>query len=106
MNFLRKYITPKSSSFINPALLWDFGNIEPDYAKSKKIIIWRVVEYGTLEDWNAIINIYGEENIVMTIKQLSGLSQRSLNFVCKLFDLKKSDFTCYTKPRWRKAHWI
>jgi hypothetical protein len=106
MNFLLKYITPKNNVSINPALLWDFGNIEPDYKKSKKIIIWRVVEYGTLDDWNAIFNIYGQEEVILTIKQLSGISQRSLNFVSKLFDLKKTDFKCCTKTQWRKAHWI
>jgi hypothetical protein len=106
MNFLIKYVTSKNIRSVNPALLWDFGNIEPNYAKSKKIIIRRVVEYGTLDDWMAIFNIYGEEDVVLTIKQMTDISKRSLNFVCKLFGLKKSEFKCYTKPQWRKAHWI
>ena len=105
MNFLKKYFSADNTNKINPALLWDFGTIKPDYKKNKKIIIERVVEYGSLEDWNVILSIYGEEEVVLTIKTLTGISNQSLNFACKLFNLKRKDFKCYTKQPWRKAHW-
>lgn len=106
MNLLEKYFSEiNGQKEINKFLLWDFGNIKPDYIKHKVLIIKRVVEYGTIHDWNVIFYLYKEAEIIAVIKQFSNLSPLNFNFVCKLFNLNKSDFKCYTKAQWRKAHW-
>ncbi len=105
MNFLQNYIDQDTKSEFNTALLWDFGEKEFDLQENKKIIIQRVVEYGSLSDWSFIIKQYGEAEIIRNIKEMSGLSKLNVNFVFKVFNLKPHELKCYTKPQWRKQHW-
>lgn len=105
MNFLRFYIHKDAHHKVGKALLWDFGDKDYDYTKNKKIIIRRVIEYGDIDDWAALFAQYGEREIITEIMQMDNLSDRNLNFVCKLFKLEKSDFKCSAKQVWRKAHW-
>jgi len=105
MIFLKKYIIPNVNNEINPALLWDFGGKPFDYQKHKQIIIQRVVEFGTIEDWGVIFNKYSDDEIISAVKEINTLSNINLNFISKLFGLKKTDFKCCTKPQWRKTHW-
>lgn len=105
MNFLKNYINADNTAEINPALLWDFGQKKIDYKKHKRIIVQRVVEYGGPEDWAKMFSLYSENEIIAEIKELVGLSALNANFVCKLFNLKKTDLKCYTKTHWRIAHW-
>ncbi len=106
MKYLNSYINSNTKPELNPSLLWDFGEKEFDLQKNKKIIIQRVVEYGTLEDWSFIIKQYGEAEVVRNIKELSGLSKLNVNFICKVFNLKPHELKCCTKPQWRKQHWV
>lgn len=106
MNFLKHYINNNASAEINKVLLWDFGREDFDYRKNKKIIIQRVVEYGSIDDWSAIFSRYSEQEIIDVIKGLTSLSDLNLNFVCKVFHLDKNDLRCCTKAQWRKEHWI
>ena len=105
MKYLNSYINSNTKPELNPSLLWDFGEKEFSFQENKKIIIQRVVEYGTLEDWSFIIKQYGEAEVVRNIKELSGLSKLNVNFICKVFNLKPHELKCCTKPQWRNQHW-
>lgn len=99
------FVALNISPMLNKALLWDFGEKDYDVNKHKIIIIQRVVEYGALSDWCFIVKNYDEDSIISIIKQMPSLSNKSINFVCKVFNLDKSDLKCCTKAPWRVQHW-
>jgi len=70
-------------------LLWEAEVETFNYDKSYKIVIERVLERGTLEEWREILRYYGEQKILETIDWSAQLTQRMKDF--SRFFLK-SDF--------------
>ncbi|HCZ36387.1 MAG TPA: hypothetical protein DHV26_10735 [Cytophagales bacterium] len=70
-------------------LLWEYDVETFNYDKSYKIVIERVLERGTLEEWREILRYYGEQKILETIDWSAQLTQRMKDF--SRFFLK-SDF--------------
>jgi hypothetical protein len=70
-------------------LLWEYDVQTFNYDKSYKIVIERVLERGTLEEWREILRYYGEQKILETIDWSAQLTQRMKDF--SRFFLK-SDF--------------
>ncbi len=50
-------------NIINTALLWEYDLNTFNYQKSYKIVIERVLERGTLEDWKEMCVIYNSKQI-------------------------------------------
>jgi hypothetical protein len=65
---------------INPALLWEYNLDTFNYKKSYKIVIERVLERGTLEEWREMAQIYTREQILETIDWSAQLEQRDKEF--------------------------
>ncbi len=70
-------------------LLWEYDLKTFNYDKSYKIVIERVLERGTMNDWKEIVTYYSNEKILETIEWSAQLEERDKNF-SKLF--LKSDF--------------
>ena len=70
-------------------LLWEYDLNTFDYEKSYKIVIERVLERGTIEEWQEINRFYGNNKIVETIDWSAQLKIRDKEF-SKLF--LKSDY--------------
>ena len=70
-------------------LLWEYDLNTFDYDKSYKIVIERVLQMGTPQDWKTIIEFYPQSKIIETIKWSAQIDKYekefSLNFL-------KSDF--------------
>lgn len=86
-------------------LFWDIDPEKLDEQKNKRIIIERVVNFGNLADFKSIINFYGKEAIMNTIRNLNYIDPKTLNFLSILFKIPKSGFKCYTKKQSIKQHW-
>ncbi|MDR2815344.1 MAG: hypothetical protein LBB62_01375 [Proteiniphilum sp.] len=87
---------------ISPSLLWEHDLSGFDRLKSKKIVVQRIIERGWLKDFYAAINLYGGiEGFREIIKEIPGLPERDMNFVCKAFNLKKEELKCYTRKQLR-----
>ncbi len=69
---------------INAALLWEYDLDTFNYVKSYKIVIERVLERGTLEEWREMVRFYTEKQILETIEWSSQLEKRDKDF-SKLF---------------------
>lgn len=70
-------------------LLWEYDLKTFNYDKSYKIVIERVLERGSMEDWKEMMHYYPIEKILETIEWSAQLQERDKNF-SKLF--LKSDF--------------
>jgi len=76
-------------------LLWDVKPSNIDFHEMRKLYVQRIIERGQDHDFYAAINFYGGlENFIIIIKEVHYLSERSIAFVCKAFDLKEEELGC------------
>lgn len=65
---------------INDRLLWEYDLETFNYDKSYKIVIERVLERGTLDEWRAVLSYYGQEKILEVIEWSAQLTPRMKKF--------------------------
>lgn len=68
------------SQIINPALLWEYDLDTFNYRKSYKIVIERVLQMGSLEEWRKMIKFYTKDQILETIEWSAQLDRRDKEF--------------------------
>ena len=61
-------------------LLWEFDYEKFNFDKSYKIVIERVLERGTLEQWREMVKYYTRPQILETIEWSAQLDQRAKDF--------------------------
>lgn len=86
-------------------LFWDTDKNQLDLNRSRSYIIQRALEYGLINDWNAIRQIYGLTMIKEEALRFRELDDVTLAFLCTLFDLRKQDFRCYRLRQSVKSYW-
>lgn len=90
---------------INPTLLWEYNIEKIDFVAMRNLIVQRLVERGWLDDWYAMLNLYCIVGVKKALLELPYLNAKDLNFVSKQFDLRLTDFKCYTRKRSASLHW-
>lgn len=65
---------------IRPALLWEYDLDTFHWECSYKIVIERVVQLGTIEEWKEIYTFYKPEKILETIEWSKQLDKRDKDF--------------------------
>ena len=90
---------------IRESLLWEYRVEDIDYDSMKDIITQRVIERGRVDDFYALLNIYGLEEIKRIIKNIVYLNDKDIAFVCAVFGLKRENLKCYIKKQLQKQHW-
>ena len=65
------------------------------FENSKEQIIYKVVEFGLIKDWNIIKEIYSLETIKTVSLEFRNLDVVTLSFLSTLFNINKSEFRCY-----------
>lgn len=98
---MQTIIKPK----ISKKVFWDVRFEDLDYEKDKFYIIEKVMSFGLWEDFLAIVRFYGKETIRKEIVQSAYMDKEVLNFLCFYFNLKPSQFKCYTRRQSQEAHW-
>lgn len=59
-----------------------------------------------VEDYFAAFDLYGGmEGFRGILREVATLPERDMNFVCKVFDLKKEELRCYTRRQLRLQLW-
>lgn len=86
-------------------LFWDIDPAYLDYSAKARFVIGRVVMFGTITDWKALLNYYGPERVRDEMLQERYLDNRSLNFLSFYFGIPKTQFRCYTLQRSNPKHW-
>ena len=102
--FFDDYKSHKDSQ-VRGTLLWEYDLNRFNWEDMRTLVVQRVIERGRMDDFYAILNLYGLEGVKDTIKQISYLNPKDFSFVCSVFNLKKEDLKCYTKQQSTLQHW-
>ncbi|MEY2829759.1 MAG: hypothetical protein RIQ33_1617 [Bacteroidota bacterium] len=97
--------TTYSISQLSPYLFWDVDVNALEFEKSKSQIIYKVVEFGQIKDWNIIKSVYGLEIIKETSLEFRTLDDVTLAFLSHLFQTEKSKFRCYKHKQSNPNYW-
>lgn len=90
---------------IRETLFWEYDLSHFDWQKMRLIVIQRIIERGRMDDFYAMLNLYGLETVKDTIKQIPYLNSKDRSFVCSVFNLKKEDLRCYSNQQSAIQHW-
>ena len=96
----------KPVELLSKHLFWDIDPNVLEWERSKKTIIERVIERGSLEEWVCIVKIYTLEGIVNTAKTFRSMSPIDLNFIATISNTPKEEFRCYNTRLLMGQHWI
>ncbi len=88
-----------------PILFWDIDPTRLDYDARARYVIGRVVMYGRLTDWDAILDYYGPQRVLEEMLQERYLDKRSLNYLSFYFNVPKEQFRCYNWQQSTPTHW-
>jgi len=83
---------------------WDI-DVSSGKTVSKRLIIERIVNFGTLAEMDFLIRYFGKEEVEKTLCNLNYIDPKTLNFVSKYFGKPKKKFRCYTRRRSMLQHW-
>jgi len=90
---------------VRESLLWEYDLSHFNWQEMRPIVIQRVIERGRMDDFYALLNLYGPKGVKDTIKQIPYLNPKDLSFVCSVFNLKKENLKCYSKQQLTIQHW-
>ncbi len=89
----------------SPILFWDVDIEMFDLQTHKKHLIHKVLEYGSMKDWNLIKDLYGMEAIKETALTVRSLDAVTLAFVSNLFQIDETKFRCYKHRQLYPTYW-
>lgn len=94
-----------NSFHLSDILFWDIDPSKLDYQAKARYVIGRVVMYGSLADWKAILSNYGPDRVRDEMMNERYLDRRSLNFLSFYFKIPRTKFRCYTLQQSNPKHW-
>ena len=83
-------------SVIRPSLFWEYDMSRFDWAKMRNVVVQRVLERGHMDDYYAMLNLYGWEGVREALRMIPYMNRKDMNFACFGSDLKKEELRCYT----------
>ena len=102
--FLSNYKSHASAK-LDTSLLWEYDLDHFDYNQMRNIVVQRVIERGWPDDWYALLNLYGEEGVKKSIKEIAYMNDIDMNFVSVAFEIPLSELKCYIKKQLQETHW-
>ncbi len=87
------------------SLFWDVEPEAIDFDKHRRWVVQRVLEYGRIEDWHAIRELYGLDSVVETAQQVRTLDPKAHAFLCLISGKSKDSFRCFTTKLYTRLHW-
>ena len=86
-------------------MLWEFDLEKFDWQKMRNEVVQRVLERGRMDDFYAILNLYGVEGVKAALREIPYMNDKDMNFACIAFDLRKEELKCYTRKQSMPLHW-
>lgn len=96
---------PLSPEHFSSHLFWDIDPSQLDWEAHARFVIGRVLDYGTLADWQLLKSYYGLERIAAQAMHIRSLSQRSAAFIAALAHIPKQEFACYSTTPSPRQPW-
>ena len=93
------------SAEVRPSLLWEYDLSNFDWQQMRNEVVQRVLERGRMDDFYAILNLYGEEGVKAALREIPYMNDKDMNFACVAFDLRKEELKCYTRKQSMPLHW-
>ncbi len=90
---------------LNNAYFWDINPKNLDEAKSDRLIIERVINFGNLFEIRLLITHYGESLVKKRLCNLNYIDPKTLNFISLLFHIPKTKFKCYSRILLNNPPW-
>ena len=90
---------------LNKNYFWDVDISLLAQEKSKRLIVERTFNLGTLKEIKLIIDFYGSESVASILCKLNYIDPKTLNFISLLFQIPKTKFKCYTRAQSPNQHW-
>jgi len=78
----------------NRQYFWDKGPL--DLSRDKYIIIERILEFGTEDEVEIILDYYGRGSVEDVVRESRGLSPRTVNYFVFLFGLSRGETRCFS----------
>lgn len=92
-------------SDFSPRLFWDVDLTKFDLDKHKIFLVERVLQYGKLEDWTNLKNLYGRGKIKEISLEIRSLDAVTLSFLSTIFNIDKTEFRCYKHRQLVQNYW-
>ena len=89
---------------LRESLFWDVEQGRLDARSSKMLIMERVLNRGSLEEFKQLIRFYSEEEFSETVVKIGNLDERTLNFISDNLNIQKQEFLCYRKKQSNPVH--
>src|SRR5665647_349098 len=80
---------------VRQTLLWEYDMEQFDWQNMRTVVVQRVIERGRMQDFYAILNLYGLKGVKEAIKSIPYLNPKDQTFVCNIFGIKKEALACY-----------
>jgi hypothetical protein len=90
----------------NRHLFWDTDVNTIDIHKHKEAIIERVVERGSWKEFKEILQFYGRDDVIATLKKVRWLSDKTMHFVSGYFEIPLEKLRCYTQRQSSPKHYL
>jgi len=84
-------------------LFWEHDMSKFDYQKMIRLVVERVIERGGVDDFYALLNLYGWDRVVETIKILPYLGERNMHFVSTVFNIPIKRLKCSKRMPFRQG---
>jgi len=94
----------KRRKFLRKELFWDTQFDKLDFEKNENLIIQRVIDFGTWEEFLEMVKFYGSEKVKNETIINRELSNQGIYFVSHYFKIKIEKFKCYKKRQSNPIH--
>lgn len=90
----------------SPHLFWDMDLSQFDFEVHKSQLVFKVVTYGMMHDWELLQKAYSFESLKEVALNLRTIDKVSLSFLAHFFKVDKTAFRCYTQNLSPQGFWI
>jgi hypothetical protein len=90
---------------IRKSLFWEYDLDRFDWYSMRNVVVQRIIERGRMDDFYAMLNLYGLKGVKEAIKAVPYLNKKDQSFVCIIFGIKKESLACYKKTLSLQQHW-
>lgn len=88
-------------------LFWEFKLEDIDWDDDYVLVIERVIERGSRDEWQELFRYYGYEKVLETLKvETAYLMDHTIEKVCVYFGLKPEELRCYRRKQSMPRHWL
>jgi hypothetical protein len=92
-------------SDFSPHLFWDMDITQFDFELHKSQLVYKVVTYGMMHDWELLQKAYPYETLKEVALNLRTLDKVTLSYLAHFFKVDKTAFRCYTQSQSPQNFW-